>query len=206
MQWRMIPRFHHAVQVWASRVDAPEDRLGCSAPEVRRPRRLKTRASATGQRFGGCFDEHVVQRGYALTPRTRRDDDAKSAFAGRRHAAALALGSNVPTCGCEQSQQATGNDCKSCQADDYAFPLNCNPQNGFYSSPAENRSTKSGFSFANGDCVTHMRQIFPVQRLFAAPLPSICPAAPTASSRAALRSGSSTPTRSRSKRSSSMWK
>jgi hypothetical protein len=25
------------------------------------------RASATGQSFGDCFDEHVVQRGYALT-------------------------------------------------------------------------------------------------------------------------------------------
>src|SRR5262249_25132208 len=67
-------------------------------------------------------------------------------------------------------------------------------QNRFYSSPAENRSTKSGFSFANGDCVTHMRQGLPLQRLFAAPLRSICPAALTASSRAASRSGSSTPT------------
>jgi hypothetical protein len=68
----------------------------------------KKRASATGQRFGDCFDERVVQRGYALTLRTCRDDDAKSAFASCGHAAALALGSNVPTCGCEQSQQATG--------------------------------------------------------------------------------------------------
>ena len=63
-----------------------------------------------------------------------------------------------------------------------------------HSSVAENRRTKSGFSFANGDCVTHMRQGFPLQRFFAAPLRSICPAALTASSRAVSRSGSSTPT------------
>src|SRR4051812_25480111 len=54
-----------------------------------------------------------------------------------------------------------------------------------HSSVAENRRTKSGFSFANGDCVPHMRQGFPLQRAFAAPLRSICPAALTASSRAA---------------------
>ena len=52
-----------------------------------------------------------------------------------------------------------------------------------YSFVAENRRTKSGFSFANGDSVTHMRQGFPLQRFFAAPLPSICPAALIASSR-----------------------
>jgi hypothetical protein len=33
-------------------------------------------------------------------------------------------------------------------------------------SAAENRSTKSGFSFANGDCVTHMRQGFPAPKSF----------------------------------------
>jgi hypothetical protein len=43
-----------------------------------------------------------------------------------------------------------------------------------HSSVAENRRTKSGFSFANGDCVTHMRQGFPLQRFFAAPSRSIC--------------------------------
>src|SRR5260370_29577198 len=48
-----------------------------------------------------------------------------------------------------------------------------------HSSAAENRRTKSGFSFANGECVTHMRQGFPVQRLFAAPLRTICPSALT---------------------------
>jgi hypothetical protein len=32
-----------------------------------------------------------------------------------------------------------------------------------HSSVAENRRTKSGFSFANGDCVTHMRQGFPLK-------------------------------------------
>jgi hypothetical protein len=48
-----------------------------------------------------------------------------------------------------------------------------------HSSVAENRRTKSGFSFANGDCVTHMRQGFPLQRFFAAPSRSICPAAPS---------------------------
>jgi hypothetical protein len=32
--------------------------VGDDLPLVRR---------ATGQRFGGCFDEHLVQRGYALT-------------------------------------------------------------------------------------------------------------------------------------------
>jgi hypothetical protein len=52
-------------------------------------------ASATSQRFGG-FDEHVVQRGYALTLPQCCDDDAKSAFANCEHAAALALGGNVP--------------------------------------------------------------------------------------------------------------
>jgi hypothetical protein len=39
-------------------------------------------------------------------------------------------------------------------------------------SVAENRRTKSGFSFANGDCITHMRQGFPLQRAFAVPLRS----------------------------------
>jgi hypothetical protein len=73
-------------------------------------------------------------------------------------------------------------------------------------SSAENRRTKSGFSFANADCVTHMRQGFPVQRAFAAPSRNICPAALTASSRAVPRSGSSTPTRSMWVRSSSIWK
>jgi hypothetical protein len=43
-----------------------------------------------------------------------------------------------------------------------------------HSSVAENRRTKTGFSFANGDCVTHMRQGFPLQRFFAAPSRSIC--------------------------------
>ena len=43
-----------------------------------------------------------------------------------------------------------------------------------HSSVAENRRKKSGFSFANGDCVTHMRQGFPLQRFFAAPSRSIC--------------------------------
>jgi hypothetical protein len=56
----------------------------------------KERASATGQRFGDCFDEYVVQGGYALTLPQYCDDDAKSAFASCGHAAALALGSNVP--------------------------------------------------------------------------------------------------------------
>src|SRR5262249_31412618 len=51
------------------------------------------------------------------------------------------------------------------------------PARDHHSPAAENRRTKSGFSFANGECVTHMRQGFPVQRLFAAPLRSICPAA-----------------------------
>src|SRR5262249_50068038 len=73
-----------------------------------------------------------------------------------------------------------------------------------HSSAAENRRTKSGFSFANGECVTHMRQGFPLQRLFAVPLRSICPAAVTASSRAASRSGSSTPIWSMCVRSSSI--
>jgi Alpha amylase, catalytic domain len=57
-----------------------------------------------------------------------------------------------------------------------------------YSFVAENRRTNSGFSFANGVCVIHMRQGFPLQRSFAAPSRSICPAARTASSRAASRS------------------
>jgi hypothetical protein len=38
-----------------------------------------------------------VQRGDVLTTRTRRDDDARCAFASCGHAAALALGSNVPS-------------------------------------------------------------------------------------------------------------
>jgi hypothetical protein len=75
-----------------------------------------------------------------------------------------------------------------------------------FSFVAENRRTKSGFSFANGDSVTHMRQGFPVQRAFAAPSRSICPAALTASSRAVPRSGSSTPMWSMWVRSSSIWK
>jgi len=48
-------------------------------------------AGGAGHRVG-----QVVERGYALTIPQCCDDDAKSAFASCRHAAALALGSNVP--------------------------------------------------------------------------------------------------------------
>jgi hypothetical protein len=50
-----------------------------------------------GRAAGGAGHHVVVERGDALTlPRTRRDDDAKSAFASCGHAAALALGCYVP--------------------------------------------------------------------------------------------------------------
>jgi len=58
-------------------------------------RRPEEESKRTDQRFGDCFDEHVALRGYALTSRIRRDDDARSAFASCGRAAALALGSNV---------------------------------------------------------------------------------------------------------------
>ena len=50
-----------------------------------------------------------------------------------------------------------------------------NPKSAFHCSSAENRITKRGFSAANGDSVTHMRQGLPLQRLFAAPLRSSSP-------------------------------
>jgi hypothetical protein len=95
----MIPRFHHAVQCRQSRVDAPEDRLGCSAAGCSPAAPPKRRASATGQRFGGCFDEHVVQRGYALTLPQFCDDDAKVCFRQLRTCYRIGSGQQCATSG-----------------------------------------------------------------------------------------------------------
>jgi hypothetical protein len=59
----------------------------------------KTRASATGQSFGDCFDEHVVQRGY---------DDAKSAFASLRTCRRIGSGQQCANSGREQMQHHRG--------------------------------------------------------------------------------------------------
>jgi hypothetical protein len=60
-------------QPWPPDPQRPAPAAECGHSLARRPRRPKRRASATGQTFGGCFDEHVVQRGYALTlPHTSR--------------------------------------------------------------------------------------------------------------------------------------
>jgi hypothetical protein len=71
----------------------------CGHCHVRRPRRPQEESRRDRPEVRECFDEHVVQRGYALTLPQCCDEDAKSAFANCEHAAALALGSKVPNSG-----------------------------------------------------------------------------------------------------------